>query len=79
MDLAIEGVLAGRQGGHGEVARLVGDRVAAEDLVVVGIHDDHVVRDRFAQDPWAPMDLLRIAQIQPWTIWLDGVGISARR
>jgi hypothetical protein len=25
------------------------------------------------------MGLLRIAQVQPWTIWLDGVGVSARR
>ena len=40
--------------------------------------DEQEIRERFAQDPWAPMGLLRIAQIQPWTIWLDGVGVSAR-
>ena len=37
------------------------------------------IRDRFAQDPWAPMGLLRIAEIRPWTIWLDGVGVTGRR
>ena len=34
--------------------------------------DEQTVRDRFAQDPWAPMELLRIAKIESWTIWLDG-------
>ena len=34
--------------------------------------DEQEIRDRFAQDPWAPMELLRIAKIEPWTIWLDG-------
>ena len=34
--------------------------------------DEQAVRDRFAQDPWAPMGLLRVAKIEPWTIWLDG-------
>jgi uncharacterized protein len=40
--------------------------------------DEEEIRDRFAKDPWAPMGLLRIAQVQPWTIWLDGAGVSAR-
>jgi uncharacterized protein YciI len=30
------------------------------------------LRELFAQDPWAPMGLLRIRKIEPWTIWLDG-------
>jgi uncharacterized protein YciI len=34
--------------------------------------DEQEIRDRLAQDPWAPTGQLRIAQIQPWTIWLDG-------
>jgi uncharacterized protein YciI len=34
--------------------------------------DEQEIRDRFAQDPWAPMGLLAIGQIEPWTIWLDG-------
>ena len=39
--------------------------------------DEQEIRNRFAQDPWAPKGLLRIAQIQPWTIWLDGRERSA--
>jgi uncharacterized protein YciI len=34
--------------------------------------DEAAIRDRFAKDPWAPMQLLRIGTIEPWTIWLDG-------
>jgi hypothetical protein len=30
------------------------------------------LRELFAQDPWAPLGLLRIQKIEPWTIWLDG-------
>jgi uncharacterized protein YciI len=33
--------------------------------------DEQEVRDRFAQDPWAPTGQLEIAKIEPWTIWLD--------
>ena len=36
--------------------------------------DEQEVRDRFAEDPWAPTGMLQLAQIQPWTIWLDGRG-----
>ena len=36
--------------------------------------DEQAIRDRFAADPWAPMGLLQIAKIEPWTIWLDGRG-----
>ena len=34
--------------------------------------DERAIRERFATDPWAPMGLLRIETIEPWTIWLDG-------
>ena len=34
--------------------------------------DPAEIETRFAADPWAPMGLLRIAKIEPWTIWLDG-------
>lgn len=30
------------------------------------------IRARLAEDPWARMDILRIGEIRPWTIWLDG-------
>jgi uncharacterized protein YciI len=38
--------------------------------------DEQAVRDRFAEDPWAPLGLLRVAKIEPWTIWLDGRAAS---
>jgi len=45
-----------------------GERV----LLVVEATDEREVRARFAVDPWLPMGILRIATIEPWTIWLDG-------
>jgi hypothetical protein len=30
------------------------------------------IRARMDGDPWAPMGLLGIGEILPWTIWLDG-------
>ena len=32
--------------------------------------DEEAIQARFAADPWAPMRLLEIAKIEPWTIWL---------
>ena len=29
------------------------------------------VRRHLGPDPWAPMGVLEIGSIQPWTIWLD--------
>ena len=61
------------------------DRLVADGYLVLGGPLDDVrtlhameagseqeLRELFAQDPWAPMGLLRIAKIEPWTIWLDG-------
>ena len=45
-----------------------GERV----LLVVEAADEHEVEARLAEDPWAPMGILRIGSIEPWTIWLDG-------
>ena len=41
-------------------------------LLVVEAADQHEIEMRLGEDPWAPMGLLRIGEIQPWTIWLDG-------
>jgi uncharacterized protein YciI len=43
-------------------------------LLIIEAGDESEVRARLAQDPWAEMGLLRIAVIEPWTIWLDGTG-----
>jgi uncharacterized protein YciI len=34
--------------------------------------DEREIESRFAGDPWAPMGLLRIGRIEPWSLWLDG-------
>ena len=34
--------------------------------------DEQAIHARFADDPWAPMGLLQVGKIEPWTIWLDG-------
>ena len=41
-------------------------------LLVVEAADQPEIEMRLGEDPWAPMGLLRIGEIQPWTIWLDG-------
>jgi hypothetical protein len=38
-------------------------------LFVVDARDEEEIRERFAHDPW-PEDVLRIASIQPWSVWL---------
>lgn len=43
-----------------------------EVMVVVEAADEAAVRARYADDPWGPMGILRIGEIRPWTIWLDG-------
>jgi hypothetical protein len=41
-------------------------------MMAVDAADEAEIRRRMAEDPWAPMDVLRIGKIEPWTIWLDG-------
>jgi uncharacterized protein YciI len=41
-------------------------------MVVAEAADQAEVRARLADDPWAPMGILTIGEIRPWTIWLDG-------
>jgi uncharacterized protein len=62
------------------------DRLVAEGFVVLGgpigdgeevllaveAADEGEVADRLRDDPWAPTGQLRIGEIRPWTIWLDG-------
>ena len=40
-------------------------------MLVVEAADEEEVRRRLGPDPWAPMGVLEIGSIQPWTIWLD--------
>jgi uncharacterized protein YciI len=39
-------------------------------LLIVDAESRHDVEARLADDPWTPMDLLRIAKIEPWEILL---------
>ena len=41
-------------------------------LLIVEATDEHEVRTRLAEDPWAPVRLLQAGMIEPWAIWLDG-------
>jgi uncharacterized protein YciI len=43
-----------------------------EVLLVVEAADERAVEGRLELDPWLSMGTLRIAEIRPWTIWLDG-------
>jgi uncharacterized protein YciI len=54
----------------------VGD--GEQTMHVIEAADEREIEARFAADPWAPLGLLRIASIEPWTIWLDGRTGAAR-
>jgi uncharacterized protein YciI len=41
-------------------------------LLVVAAADEGEVRQRLGADPWNPMDLLDVGNVQRWSIWLDG-------
>ncbi len=41
-------------------------------LHVVEAADEHEIRARLGEDPWASTGLLRIGAIEPWALWLDG-------
>ena len=43
----------------------------AQTLHAVEAASEDAVRARFAEDPWASADLLRIDSIEPWSLWLD--------
>jgi uncharacterized protein YciI len=47
----------------------VGDRT--QTLHAVEAADENEVRARFAADPWASADMLRLASVEPWALWLD--------
>jgi hypothetical protein len=50
-----------------------------EVMLVVEANGEPEVRTRLGPDPWAPMGILRIGAIRPWTIWLDGRHVSRPR
>ena len=42
-----------------------------ETLHVVEAANEREIRARLAKDPWAQAGMLRIAEIEPWALWLD--------
>ena len=50
---------------------LEGDR---EVLLVVEAPSEEAIRERLAEDPWAPNGMLTVTSIERWTILLDGRG-----
>jgi uncharacterized protein YciI len=46
-------------------------------LLIVGAQDEAEIRARFADDPWTPLDVLRIASVEPWEILLGADRITA--
>lgn len=53
----------------------VGDGGGA--LLLIQARDDHEIRARMSEDPWADSQLLHIGAIEPWQLWLDGRGLTA--
>lgn len=47
----------------------VGD--GEESLHVVEAAEEHDVRARLAEDPWAKARMLQIGSIEAWALWLD--------
>lgn len=45
---------------------------AARVLHVVNAPNDDAIEARLAEDPWAPMGLLKTVSIEPWTVLLGG-------
>ncbi len=45
-----------------------------EFLMLVNAENEAIIETRFHEDPWVPMDLLRIDRIEPWEILLRHAG-----
>jgi hypothetical protein len=41
-------------------------------LLAVEATDETELQSIFGEDPWAMSGVLRIKDVRPWTIWLDG-------
>jgi uncharacterized protein len=41
-------------------------------LLIVDADSEEEIHRRFADDPWAPLQILEVGKIEPWRIWLDG-------
>ena len=49
----------------------VGEDLEGEALLLLDLESEEAVRERLAADPWMG-SVLRIAVVEPWTVWLRG-------
>lgn len=47
-----------------------------EDHCTLLTPDEPTLRDRFARDPWAEMELMAVGSVARWSLWLDGRGTA---
>jgi uncharacterized protein YciI len=45
-----------------------------EVLLIVEAESEDAIRERLAEDPWAPNGMLSPARVERWTVLLDGRG-----
>jgi uncharacterized protein YciI len=50
----------------------IGD--GSRTLLVIEADSEEEIHERLAADPWVPLDLLRVATIEPWEILLRSSG-----
>jgi uncharacterized protein YciI len=62
------------------------DRLVDDGFVIIGgpigdggrtmhaieAESEDAIRTRLAEDPWAPLGILKVGRIEPWQLWLDG-------
>jgi len=46
-------------------------------LLAVNAASEQAIRDRMADDPWAPAQLLRVGAVQRWELWLGNLTRTA--
>jgi uncharacterized protein YciI len=49
----------------------VGEGDGEDVLLVLDAESEAAIRARLADDPW-PADMLTIARVEPWSVWLRG-------
>ncbi len=61
---------------------IIGGPISSEDdeviaLLAVEAADEDALRRIFDADPWTVHEIFRLANVQRWTLWLDGRSQSA--
>jgi uncharacterized protein YciI len=47
---------------------------ADEEIALLAVEsaDERELRSVFAEDPWVLNEVIRLKEVRPWTVWLDG-------